>query len=53
MKRQDELTAEQKAPITENCYIPGRLIDGTDYKILHNEGAYKSFMSKIFFLNRL
>ena len=30
MKRQDELQVENKAPTTEDCYIPSTLLDGTD-----------------------
>ena len=34
MKRQDELKAEHKTPITEDCYIPSKMLGGTDCKIL-------------------
>ena len=48
MRRQDELKAEHKAPITGDCYIPGNLLDGTDCKILPDTGASKKCMSKAF-----
>ena len=32
MRRQNELKAEHKAPITKDCYIPGKLLDGTDVR---------------------
>ena len=51
MKRQDDLKAEHKAPITEDCYIFGKLFDGTACKILLETGGSKSFMSKMFHLN--
>ena len=53
MRRQDELKVEHKAPITEDCYIPGKLLDGNDCKILLVTGANKSFMSKHFYLTCL
>ena len=53
MIRQDELKVEQKITITEDYYIPGKLLDGTDCKILLDTGAGKSFMSKTFCLNCL
>ena len=53
MKRQDELIVEHKAHITEDCYIPSKLLDGIDCKILLDMGANKSFMSKTFYLDCL
>ena len=50
MTRQDELKAEHKGPITENCYIPNKLLGGTECKILLNMGASKYFRSKILYL---
>ena len=49
MSRLAELKADHKAPITEDCYIPSRLLDGTDSKILLDTEASKSFMSKTIF----
>ena len=51
IKTQDQLKSEGKAPITEHCYIPGKLLDGPDCRILLDMGAGKSFMSKTFYLN--
>ena len=51
MRRWDELKVEHKAPFAEDCYIPGKLLDGTDCKILLDTRACKSFMSKMFYLN--
>ena len=49
MRRQDELKAGYKAPVTEDCYIPGKLCDGPDCKRLLDMEASKSFMSKTFY----
>ena len=51
MKRPDKLKAEHKRPIKEDCYTPGKLLDGTGCNILFNTGASKSCMSKTFYLN--
>ena len=51
MKEQDELKTEHRISITNGCYIPGKLLDGTDFKVLLDTGASKSFMYKIFYLN--
>ena len=48
MRRQDELKAECKAHMTEDCYIPGKLLGGTDCKILLNTGESNSFLCKTF-----
>ena len=53
MKRQDNLNAEHKVPVTKDCYMNGKLLDGTNWKILLNTGESKSFMSKIFYLSCL
>ena len=53
MRRQDELKAEHEVSITEDCYIHGKLLDGTDCKILLDMGASKPFMSKTFYLNSI
>ena len=49
MIRQDDLKAEHKAPITEDCHLNSKLLDGTE--ILRDTGASKSFLSKTFYLN--
>ena len=51
VRRQDELKAEHKAPITEDCYIPGEMLDHTYCKILLDMGTSKSLISKTFYLN--
>ena len=51
MGRQDELRAEHKTHSTEDCYMYGKLLDGTDCKILLETAASKSHMSKTFYLN--
>ena len=48
MNRQDDLEAKYKTPISEDCYINGKLLDGTNGKILHDIAASKSFMSTTF-----
>ena len=50
MKGQVELKAEHKAPITEDCYLPSKLLDGTDCMILLGTGAGKSSRSKTYTL---
>ena len=52
MTRQKKLKADNKAPITEDCYIPRKLLDiprklldSTDYKSLLNREARKLLMS--------
>ena len=47
------MEAEHKAILTEDCYIPGKLLDSTDCKILLNIGASKLYMAKTFYLNCL
>ena len=44
MRRQDELKAGHTTPTTEDCNIPGKLLDGIDCKILLDMGAGKSSM---------
>ena len=51
MRRQDELKRGHKVPIMEDYYIPIKLLDGVDCKILLHIGASKSFMSKTLYLN--
>ena len=42
---------EHKTSITKDCYKQGKLLDGTDCKVLLDMEAPKSFISKIFYLN--
>ena len=51
IRRLDEWKTKHKMPITEDSYIPGKLLDGTDCKALLNMGASKSFMFKTSYLN--
>ena len=51
MKKQGDLKAEHRAPIIGSCYIPSKLLDGTDCTILCDTSASKSFTSKTFYLN--
>ena len=41
MRRQDELKAGHKDLIIEICYIGGKLLDGTDFKIILITGMSK------------
>ena len=47
---QDKLKVEESFPISENGYIPGRLLDGTKCQLLLDTGASKFFMSKSFYM---
>ena len=51
MRRQVALKTQHKASIMEDYYIHGKLLDGTDCKILLEMEASKSFMYKTFYLN--
>ena len=51
MRGQGELKAQHKASIMEDYSIHGKLLDGTDCKILLDMEASKSFMYKTFYLN--
>ena len=42
---------EQKFSISKSGYTLGKLMDGTDCKILLDTGASKSFMSKSYYLS--
>ena len=50
MRRQDKLKAEYKRPITEDWHTSGKLIDGTDCKVILDTGESNSFMSTTFYL---
>ena len=50
MTRGDNLTVEERFPITEQGYTVGKLLDSTEYQILLHPGASKSFMSKSHYL---
>ena len=48
--RDTKIRAEEKFPITGQCFTLGKLLDGTGYQILLDTGATKSYMSKSFYL---
>ena len=45
------LMVEQRFPISKSGYTVGKLMDGTECKILLDTGASKSFMSKSYYLH--
>ena len=45
--KNDKLKAEESFPISEQGYMLGKLLDGTECQLLSDTGASKSFMSKI------
>ena len=51
MTQDDDLMTEEKFLITEQRYILGKLLDGTECQILLDTGASKSFMSKSYYLH--
>ena len=42
----DKIKAEESFPISEQGYMLGKLLDGTECQILLDTGASKSYMSK-------
>ena len=44
------LKAEESFPISEQGYMLGKLLEGTEWQLLLNAGASKSFMSKSFYM---
>ena len=44
--RDHKMIAEEKFSMSEQGYTIGKLLDGTEYQILLDTGASKSFMSK-------
>ena len=44
------LKAEESFPISEHGYTLDRFLDGTEYQLLLETGASKSFMSKSFYM---
>ena len=50
MIRDHKIVAEEKFPMSEQGYTMGRLLDGTEYQILLDTRASKSFMSKSHYL---
>ena len=45
-----KIKAEEKFHISEQGYMIGKLLDGTECQILLDAGASKSFMSKSYYL---
>ena len=50
MKRKDKVKAEERFPISEQGYVSGKLLDGSECHILLDTGASKSYMSKSYYL---
>ena len=48
--RASKITVEEKFPISEQGYMIGKLLDGTECQILLDTGTSKSFMSKSHYL---
>ena len=48
--KNNKFKAEESCPISEQGYIVGKLLDGTECQILLDTGASKSFMSKSHYL---
>ena len=49
--KNDKIKAEESFPISEQGYMLGKLLEGTECQILLNTGASKSFMSKSYFMH--
>ena len=49
-ENQHRLKAEESFPISEHGYTSSSLLDGTEYQLLLDMGASKSFMSKSFYM---
>ena len=50
MSKVYELKAEESFPISEQGYMIGKMLDGTECYILLDTGASKSFMSKTYYI---
>ena len=50
INRDTEFKAEERFPITGHGFTSGKLLDGTDSRILLDTGAVKSYMSKSFYM---
>ena len=49
--RASKVKAEERFPISEEGYMLGKLLDGTECQILLDTGASKSYMSKSHYLH--
>ena len=47
----DKLKAKESFPISEQGYTLGKLLGGTEYQLLLDTGASKSFMSKSYYIH--
>ena len=50
MTRDTKIKAEERFPITGQGFASGKLLDGTEYQILLNTDATKSYMLKLYYL---
>ena len=50
MTRTSEIKTEEKFPVSEQGYMVGKLLHGTECQILLDTGVSKSFMSKSHYL---
>ena len=50
MTRDTKIKVEERFPITSQGFASGKLLDGTECKILLDTGATKSYMSKSYHL---
>ena len=50
LKRMSRIKAEETFPLSEQGYVIGKLLDGTECQILLDTGASKSFMSTFHYL---
>ena len=51
MTRDTKIKAEERFPITSQGFASGKLLDGTECKILLDTGATKPYMSKSYICN--
>ena len=51
MTKNSKIKAEDSFPISEQGYTMGKLLDGTEFQVLLDTGASKSFMSKSHYLH--
>ena len=49
--KNDKIKAEESFPISEQGYTLGKLLDRTEYQLLLDTGASKSFMSKSYYMH--
>ena len=48
--KSDKLKAEESFPISEQGYMLGKMLDGTECQLLLDTGASKTFMSKSYYM---